>query len=46
MYRQLPGSAMTPHEAATLSPKLLLMANPGISASFLQTLAGPTELPS
>lgn len=37
----LPGSAITPTLAATLSPKDRLIANPGTSSSFNQTLAGP-----
>jgi hypothetical protein len=37
----LPGSAITPTLAATLSPKDLLIANPGTSSSFNQTLDGP-----
>lgn len=46
MYYIIPGSLITPQLAATLSPKLLLIANPGISASFNQTLAGPNVEPS
>ena len=38
---KLPGSAITPTLAATLSPNDLLIANPGTSSSFNQTLEGP-----
>lgn len=37
---------MTPHDYATRSPKLRLMARPGMSESFNQTRAGPIGLPS
>lgn len=40
-YFYLPGSAITPTDAATLSPKDLLIANPGTSSSLSQTLEGP-----
>lgn len=38
---ELPGSAMTPTLPATSSPKDLVIARPGISSFFSQTLKGP-----
>lgn len=37
----LPGSAVTPTLDATSSPKDLVIASPGISSFFNQTLKGP-----
>jgi len=37
----LPGSAMTPTREATSSPKLLVIAKPGMSSLFSQTRNGP-----
>ena len=41
----LPGSEIQPTDAATWSPKLLLMASPGMSSSLSHTLAGPINSP-
>jgi len=41
IYKVLPGSAMTPTLEATSSPNDLVIASPGISSCFNQTLNGP-----
>ena len=41
----LPGSAITPASAPTLSPNDLVIASPGMSTVFSQTLSGPSGLP-
>ena len=41
----LPGSQETPTECARPSPRLLLMANPGVSSCAIHTLCGPRYCP-
>lgn len=41
----IPGSAITPAYAPILSPKLLVIANPGISILASHTLNGPIGCP-